>query len=63
LTSKFRVDLLITEEIRRTLDDRCRLRPMPAALLKGKAEPIHTVYVDPDAVPRPGSALGETGRD
>ena len=49
LTSKFQVDLLITEEIRRTLDDRFRLRPMPAALVKGKAEPIHTFYVEPDA--------------
>jgi class 3 adenylate cyclase len=48
LTRKFQVDLLITEEICRTLDDRFRLRPMPPALVKGKAEPIQTYYVEPD---------------
>lgn len=49
LTSKYQVDLLITEEIRRTLDDRFHLRSMPPALVKGKAEPIQTYYVEPDA--------------
>jgi class 3 adenylate cyclase len=48
LTSAFQVDLLITEEIRRTLDDRFRVRPMPPALVKGKPEPIQTFYVEPD---------------
>jgi adenylate cyclase len=48
LTSKYEVDLLITEDIRRTLDDHFRLRPMPPAMVKGKAAPIQTYYVDPD---------------
>lgn len=51
LTSKYQVDLLITEEIRRTLDDRFRVRPMPPALVKGKDEPIQTYYVEPDTAP------------
>jgi len=51
LTSKFQVDLLITEEIRRVLDDRFRVRAMPPALVKGKDEPIQTYYVEPDAGP------------
>ncbi|MDM0014963.1 adenylate/guanylate cyclase domain-containing protein [Variovorax sp. J22P168] len=46
LTSKFEVDLLITEDIRRTLDDRFRLRAMPPTMVKGKAEAIQTYYVE-----------------
>jgi class 3 adenylate cyclase len=46
LTSKFEVDLLISEDIRRTLDDRFRLRPMPPAMVKGKTEPIQTYFVE-----------------
>ena len=49
LTRHFEVDLLITAEIRRTLDDRFHVRAMPPALVKGKAEPIQTYYVEPDA--------------
>ncbi len=49
LTSHFQVDLLITEEIRRALDDRFRVRAMPPALVKGKAEPIQTFFVEPNA--------------
>lgn len=45
LTGKYEVDLLITEEIRRAVDDQFRLRPMPPALVKGKAEPIQTYFV------------------
>jgi adenylate cyclase len=45
LTSKFQVDLLVTEEIRRVLDDGFRLQPMPPAVVKGKPEPIQTYYV------------------
>jgi len=54
LTGRFQVDVLITDEIRRTLDDRFRLRPMPAALVKGKAEPIQTYCVE--AGPGPADA-------
>ena len=49
LTSQYRVDLLITEDIRRALDESFRLRAMPPALVKGKTEPIQTYYVEPDA--------------
>lgn len=49
LTSQFEVDLLITEDIQRALDQRFVLRPMPLASVKGKAQPIQTYYVSPDA--------------
>ena len=47
LTSKFQVDLLITEDIRRALDEGFSVRAMPPALVKGKTEPIQTYYVEP----------------
>ncbi len=46
LTREHGVDLLVTEEIRRTLDDGFRLRPMPPSHVKGKAEAIQTYYVE-----------------
>jgi adenylate cyclase len=46
LTRELSVDLLITEEVRRELDGRFRLRPMPAREVKGKAEPIVTYLVE-----------------
>jgi len=46
LTSVHKVDLLITEEVRSTLDDQFRLRRMPAIQVKGKPEPIVTYYVE-----------------
>ena len=46
LTSVHMVDLLITEEIRSTLDDQFRLRRMPPTPVKGKPEPIVTYYVE-----------------
>jgi adenylate cyclase len=46
LTSVHKVDLLITEEIRSTLDDQFRLRRMPPVAVKGKPEPIVTYYVE-----------------
>ncbi|MDM0048075.1 adenylate/guanylate cyclase domain-containing protein [Variovorax sp. J22R115] len=49
LTSKYEVDLLITEDIRRTVQDQFRLRPMPPAMVKGKAEPIQTYGVESEA--------------
>lgn len=54
LTTVHQVDLLITEEIRRTLDPRFRLRQMPAVRVKGKPEPIVTWYVEGRA---PDSAI------
>jgi adenylate cyclase len=51
LTSHFKVDLLISEEIRRALDDRFQLRAMPLATVKGKAVPLQTYFVAPDCAP------------
>ena len=51
LTSVHKVDLLITEEIRRTLDDQFRLRRMPPMSVKGKPEPIVTYYVEDISIP------------
>jgi len=52
LTRELSVDLLITEEVRHELDDRFRLRAMPALAVKGKPEPIVTYFVE-------GSAMAE----
>lgn len=49
LTSKYQVDLLITEDIRRALDEGFRVRAMPPASVKGKTELIQTYYVEPIA--------------
>jgi class 3 adenylate cyclase len=46
LTRDQQVDLLVTDEVRRSLDERFRLRPMPAAYVKGKPEPIQTYFVE-----------------
>jgi class 3 adenylate cyclase len=45
LTRELGVDLLITEEIRKTLDAGFRLQAMPPARVKGKPEPIQTYHV------------------
>jgi adenylate cyclase len=46
LTREHGVDLLITGEIRRALDERFLLRPMPAVYVKGKPEAIQTYCVE-----------------
>ena len=46
LTRVHGVDLLITDEIRGTLDPDFLLRAMPATLVKGKTEPIKTWFVE-----------------
>jgi class 3 adenylate cyclase len=51
LTRELSVDLLITEEVRHELDDRFRLRAMPALAVKGKPEPIVTYLVEGLAMP------------
>jgi len=58
LTSVHKVDLLITEEVRSTLDDQFRLRRMPAIQVKGKLEPIVTYYVED--ISSPGSSASPT---
>ncbi len=60
LTRVHDVDLLVTDEVRRTLDPHFLLQAMPATFVKGKAEPIATWYVrdlagDPTA-PTAGAA-------
>jgi class 3 adenylate cyclase len=46
LTRDLSVDLLITEDVRRELDDRFQIRAMPALPVKGKPEPIVTYLVE-----------------
>ncbi len=46
LTSRFAVDVLISQEVRAALDERFKLTPMPLAEVKGKAEPIRTFHVE-----------------
>jgi adenylate cyclase len=43
LTRVHGVDILLTEEVRETLDPRFALRPLPAAALRGIAQPV-TVF-------------------
>ena len=45
LTREFGVDLLVTNEIRTTLDTRFQLTAMRPVLVKGKPEPIQTYHV------------------
>jgi class 3 adenylate cyclase len=45
LTRTHRVDILVTEALRAELDKRFVLTPMPAALVKGIAEPVVTYAV------------------
>ncbi len=40
LTRDFGVDILITDEVRETLDPRFRLTPLPATKVKGIADPV-----------------------
>ena len=49
LTREFGVDLLVTEEIRKTLDAGFRLRAMAPVRVKGKPEPIQTYHVESNA--------------
>jgi class 3 adenylate cyclase len=71
LTARFAVDLLITEDIRAALDDQFRLKPMPAAQVKGKSAPIQTYHVEglatqfaaPAACARPGEKPALMGGD
>jgi class 3 adenylate cyclase len=46
LTREFGVDLLVSGDVRDTLDGRFRLRSMPPMPVKGKADPIETFYVE-----------------
>jgi class 3 adenylate cyclase len=45
LTRTHDVDILLTEEVRRELGDRFRLRPLPPVAVKGKPHPIATYAV------------------
>jgi adenylate cyclase len=46
LTAVHKVDLLVTDQIRSTIDDQFILRRMPAVPVKGKPEPIVTYHVE-----------------
>lgn len=46
LTRQHKVDLLVTEEVRKELDERFSLRAMPPAFVKGKEHPIVTYLVE-----------------
>ena len=46
LTSAHKVDILVTDEIRRGLDESFLVRAMPATVVKGKPEPIVTYWVE-----------------
>ncbi len=46
LTRTHGVDILVTEEVQKTLDARFVLRAMPPAMVKGKTEPIVTYAVE-----------------
>ena len=63
LTSAMQVDLLITEVIRDKLGNDFDLAPMPATLVKGKAEPILTWTVRADAGTVGGDQLNSVASD
>jgi class 3 adenylate cyclase len=46
LTREHGVDLLVTEDVRKALDERFRLREMPPVNVKGKPGPIRTYHVE-----------------
>jgi len=46
LTRTHGVDILVTADVRRDLDERFRVRPMPAAVVKGKSQPLETFAVE-----------------
>ena len=46
LTREHGVDLLITEQVRHSLNDQFRLKAMPPMVVKGKTEPIPTYWVE-----------------
>jgi adenylate cyclase len=50
LTRIHGVDLLITEEVKSKLDDRFKVKQMPASQVKGKEEPIVTYLVISDEI-------------
>lgn len=46
LTRRFAVDLLVSDDVRQSLDAQFQLRAMPPAQVKGKSEPIQTWHVE-----------------
>jgi adenylate cyclase len=53
LTRELDVDLLVTAEVRAELDERFRVRAMPAVPVKGKLEPLATYFVEGTALAVP----------
>ncbi|MEO8544352.1 MAG: adenylate/guanylate cyclase domain-containing protein [Burkholderiaceae bacterium] len=46
LTRTFKVDLLVSDEVRQALDDQFLMRAMPTVQVKGKTDPIQTWLVE-----------------
>jgi len=46
LTRVHQVDILVTEEVQKTLDPRFVMRPMPPVAVKGKSEPVATFAIE-----------------
>jgi adenylate cyclase len=46
LTRVHQVDILVTEEVQKTLDPRFVVRPMPPVAVKGKSEPVATFAIE-----------------
>ncbi len=63
LTSVLEVDLLVTEEIRGTLDDQFLVRRMPPMRVKGKPEPIVTYHVEGIADPGAPASREQPARE
>lgn len=57
LSSRFGVDVLISEEVAAALDARFRLQPMPAAYVKGKLKPMRTYTVACDGDRAEGTSM------
>ena len=54
LTRVHQVDILVTEEVQKTLDARFVTRAMPPAAVKGKSEPIATFAIESYDAAQPG---------
>ncbi len=52
LTREFKVDLLVSDDVRQSLDAQFSLRAMPPAQVKGKTEPIQTWHVEKTGPPQ-----------
>ena len=62
LTRVHQVDILVTEEVMKTLDPRFVTRAMPPVAVKGKTDPIATFAIESyDSTPKLRSPLPSSG--